>query len=51
MVDVGDDQLVGRRELGLGAREELVEVLRPFAALQERDRKRERETEVLKWEA
>lgn len=33
LVDVGDDQLVWRCELGLGASEELVEVLRCFATL------------------
>lgn len=33
LVDVGDDELVGRCELRLGAREELVEVLGRFAAL------------------
>lgn len=33
LVDVGDDQLVGWCELGLGAREELVEVLCRFATL------------------
>lgn len=38
LVDVGDDQLVRWCELGLGAREELVEVLRSFAALEKRDR-------------
>lgn len=33
LVDVGDDQLIWRCELGLGAGEELVKVLRSFAAL------------------
>lgn len=33
LVDVGDDQLVWWGQHGLGACEELVEVLRPFAAL------------------
>ena len=33
LVDVGDDQLVGRGQHGLGAREELIKVLRPLAAL------------------
>lgn len=40
LVDVGDDQLVGRRELRLSAGEELVEVLRSFAALGQRERDR-----------
>lgn len=35
LVDVGDDQLVGRRQHGLRAREKLVEVFCSFAALQE----------------
>lgn len=35
LVDVGDDQLVGGRQHGLRAREELVEVFCSFAALQE----------------
>lgn len=35
LVDVGDDQLVGGRQHGLRAREELVEVLCSFATLQE----------------
>lgn len=35
LVDVGDDQLVGRRQHGLRAREELVEVFCSFATLQE----------------
>ena len=38
LVDVGDDQLVGRGQHRLRAREELVEVFCPFAAL---DRKRQ----------
>lgn len=37
LVDVGDDQLVGWCELRLGAREELVKVLRSFATLQKRE--------------
>lgn len=37
LVDVGDDQLVRGGELGLRAREELVKVLRRFAALEERE--------------
>lgn len=37
LVDVGDDQLVRWCELGLGAREELVEVLCSFSALEKRD--------------
>lgn len=37
LVDVGDDQLVRGRELGLRAREELVKVLCCFATLEERD--------------
>lgn len=37
LVDVGDDQLVWRGELGLGAREELVKVLCSFATLEERE--------------
>lgn len=37
LVDVGDDQLVRGRELGLRAREELVKVLCCFAALEKRD--------------
>ena len=36
LVDVGDHQLVGRGQLGLGACEELVKVLSCFATLQER---------------
>lgn len=40
LVDVGDDQLIWRSELGLGAREELVKVLCSFATLRERDRRR-----------
>lgn len=39
LVDVGDDQLVGRGQHGLRAREELVEVFRPFAALKDTFRK------------
>ena len=35
LVDVGDDQLVGRSQHGLRTREELVEVLCSFAALKE----------------
>lgn len=35
LVDVGDDQLVGRRQHGLRAREKLVEVFCSFASLQE----------------
>lgn len=38
LVDVGDDQLVWRSELGLGAREELVKVLCSFATLKEGER-------------
>lgn len=38
LVNVGDDQLVGWSELRLGAREELVKVLRRFAALEKRER-------------
>lgn len=41
LVDVGDDQLVRRRELRLGAGEELVEVLGPFAALETRVERKE----------
>lgn len=41
LVDVGDDQLVGRRELRLGAGEELVEVLGTFAALETRVERQE----------
>lgn len=37
LVDVGDDQLVRGRELGLRAREELVKVLCCFATLEKRD--------------
>lgn len=40
LVDIGDDQLVGRRELRLSAGEELVEVLGSFAALREQKKKR-----------
>lgn len=36
LVDVGDDQLVRGRELGLGAREELVKVLCSFATLEKK---------------
>lgn len=39
LVDVGDDQLVGRGQHGLRAGEELVEVFRPFAALKDTVRK------------
>lgn len=35
LVDVGDDQLVWRRQHGLGAREELVKVLCPLSTLKE----------------
>lgn len=42
LVDVGDDQLVGGGELGLRAREELVEVLCCFATLQEDKQTRRR---------
>lgn len=35
LVDVGDDQLVGRSQHGLRAREKLVEVFCSFAALKE----------------
>lgn len=38
LVYVGDDELVGRGQHGLGAREELVEVLGSFAALKETKR-------------
>lgn len=41
LVDVGDDQLVRRRELRLGAGEELVEVLGSFAALETRAERQE----------
>lgn len=41
LVDVGDDQLVRRRELRLGAGEELVEVLGSFAALETRVERQE----------
>lgn len=37
LVDVGDDQLVRRSELGLGACEELVKVLCSFATLEKRE--------------
>lgn len=37
LVDVGDDQLVGRGQHGLGTREKLVEVLCSFAALKSKD--------------
>lgn len=42
LVNIGDDQLVGRRELRLSAGEELVEVLGSFAALGERGRAKDR---------
>lgn len=42
LVNIGDDQLVGRRELRLSAGEELVEVLGSFAALGERKREKDR---------
>lgn len=42
LVDIGDDQLVGWRELRLSAGEELVEVLRSFAALRETERGKDR---------
>lgn len=35
LVDVGNDQLIGRGQHGLRTREELVEVFCPFAALKE----------------
>lgn len=38
LVDVGDDQLVGRREDGLPASEELVEVFGAFATLRRKRR-------------
>ena len=41
LVDVGDDQLVRRGQLRLGAREELVKVLCCFATLHGRERDRE----------
>lgn len=41
LVDVGDDQLVRRSELRLGAGEELVEVLGSFAALETRVERQE----------
>lgn len=41
LVNVGDDQLVRRRELRLGAGEELVEVLGSFAALETRVERQE----------
>lgn len=39
LIDVGDDELVWWSQHGLGAREKLVEVLGPFAALQREGRK------------
>lgn len=42
LVDVGDNQLVWWCELGLGAREELVKVLRSFATLEKSDKEKGR---------
>lgn len=42
LVNVGNDQLVGRGQHGLRAGEELVKVFRPFAALKNTRKRRER---------